>query len=130
MNNPVHLKRQRGELSLFWCVVLFVAVSLIMMTFLMSFRYNRNLFADAWNTIVAPSATEVGNKIKAVTATEPAAASVPLAGEVRKCTIKGKVVYSNVECGTDNPTSRKVDVRPSEGMSPNGPAPAAKPAAK
>jgi hypothetical protein len=119
MENPVNRKRERGELSLFWCVVLFALLSLIMMTWLMSFRYNRNLFVEAWDHVAGQATAQVGSTLKA--AAEPAAAVAPGA-EVRKCVVNGKVLYSNVECGAENSTSRKVDVRPTEGMGSSTPA--------
>lgn len=105
------IKRQRGALSLLWCAVAMAVLSLAAMTALMSMRYEKNYFAQAWT------------KVKGAVGAAPALASVPKlpAGvsaqadaAIRKCTIDGKVVYSNVECaavGTDSQVVKIHDTR-------------------
>jgi hypothetical protein len=135
MKSPAFRKSQRGELSLFWALVLFVALSLVLMFGLMSWGGERNLFAEYWDKAVAEwnaqtggkPAKALGNAVGAIgNIGSGANASAPAPGsEVRRCTIKGKVVYSNVECGPDSAGSRKIDVTPTQGLGPAGGAPAA-----
>jgi hypothetical protein len=137
VKSPAFRKSQRGELSLFWALVLFVGLSLIMMVGLMSWGRERNLFAEYWDKAVAEwqaqtggkPARAIGNAVGAIgnigaAGGASASASAP-ASEVRRCTINGKVVYSNVECGPDRKGSRKVDVTPTQGLGPSAAAPAA-----
>ncbi len=132
MKNPAFRKFQRGELSLFWSLVLFVVLTLILMTALMSFGRERNLFAEYWDKAVAEWNAQTGGKLPAGigsavnSAVGGTTASAP-SSEVRKCTINGKVVYSNVECGPDRAGSRKIDVTPTQGLGPAGGAAVAAP---
>jgi hypothetical protein len=105
----IHLPgRQRGELNLFWCVVLFAALGFAVFAGLVSFRDGRNLFAEWWDSARTQAAGVSSGKIPSAITTLPAAGA-PASSEIRKCIVNGKVVYSNVECGADNATSRKLD---------------------
>lgn len=106
------LQRQRGELSLFWSAVLAALVAMAAMAILFSMRYERNFFAEGWSRLMHSPAGQ------AIQSTQSAAGAAvkPGSGEVRKCTVNGRVVYSNVECDTKNPSSRKVDLQDSRGF--------------
>jgi len=127
MKNPAFRKSQRGELSLFWSLVLFVLLTLILMVGLMSFGRERNLFAEYWDKAVAEWHLQTGGKVQSAIGTVgsaiPKAGNAPAAvpsSEVRRCIINGKVVYSNVECGPERPGSRKVDTTPTQGLGSAG----------
>jgi hypothetical protein len=80
------MRRQRG-LSLIAVAVVMAALAALAMAALFSMRHERNLFAEGWQ--------KVTGKVAAPTVTAPAAPAAPL----RKCTIDGKTVVSNTECG-------------------------------
>jgi hypothetical protein len=108
----MHLKYQKGELSLLWTAVFVGIVALIAMVALMSARYERNYFAEAWKRVTK---TEAGQLIQQTQQNAERAAK-PEAATVRKCMIDGKPVYSNVECDNTNPTSRKVQLHDTRGI--------------
>jgi hypothetical protein len=88
------LTYQRGELSLFWAAVAVGVFALVCMVGLMSMRYERNYFMEAWKGFVKTDAGQVLQKTQAVAGSavkgdEPA---------MRKCMVDGKVTYSNVDC--------------------------------
>lgn len=93
----MHHKYQKG-LSLLWTAVVVGVVALVAMVGLMSARYERNYFAEGWKKL---SGSEAGKAVQQAQqgvekAVKPEAATQN-AG-IRKCTVDGKVVYSNVEC--------------------------------
>lgn len=99
--------RQRGAVSLGWSMLLFFAIVAAVMTALLSFGLERNLFAEGWDHAVgkmqrsavlqAPKQAASG---KVVQADSPA---------IRKCVQDGKVMYSNVGC--DSKASSKQAVK-------------------
>jgi hypothetical protein len=75
---------------------------------LMSWRQERNFFLEAWERVAGST------EVKAV---QQKAASVRAdAGPIRKCVVAGKTVYSNIDCGSDDPGSHEVDVHITEGV--------------
>ena len=109
---------QRGALSLWWCAVLAGLCTALAFAGLFSIRYERNLFDEGWAYV---RKTPVGQTVQS---TQSAATSV-LQGQgkgqdttLRKCRINGLVVYSNVDCRSDNPTSRVVELHDSRGIEP------------
>jgi len=79
------MKRQTG-LSLITVAVVMAALAALAMAALFSMRHQRNLFAEGWQKVSGKAAVAT-----AVVAPPPA----PL----RKCTIDGRTVISNTECG-------------------------------
>ena len=104
----MYLKYQKG-LSLLWTAVVVGLVALAGMVALMSARYERNYFAEGWKRLTK---TEVGQVVQQ---TQKGMAKTQ-AESIKKCTIDGKVVYSNVECGKGNPTSQKVQIHDTAGF--------------
>lgn len=107
----MHAKYQKG-LSLLWTAVVVGLVASAGMVALMSARYERNYFAEAWKKLTK---TEVGQAIQQ-TQQNAGNAVKSEAAAIRKCTIDGKVVYSNVECDKGNPTSQKVQINDTKGF--------------
>lgn len=108
---------QRGEVSLLWAAVLVGVVALVCMGALFSMRYERNFFAEAWARFTK---SEVGKAVQqtqkvAEGVTKPAGGISP-STDIRKCTIDGKVVYSNIECDVKNATTRKVQLHDTQGI--------------
>ena len=105
----MHARYQRGALSLLWAAVLVGAITLVAMVALMSARYERNYFADAWRRLTGSTAGQsLQQSARSVASSQ--------SGAVRNCTVVGKVVYSNVECDASNPTSRKVELHDTQGF--------------
>jgi hypothetical protein len=122
----MNLQYQRGELSLWWAAVAVGVFSLVCMVGLMSMRYERNYFMEAWKNFTKTDAGQVLQKTQA-TATD--AVKGQLAGQgqqgaLRKCTIGGKVVYSNVDCETGGQVIR---IHDTAGFEAPKPPPAATP---
>jgi hypothetical protein len=122
----MHLRFQKGELSLLWAAVLVGVVALAAMVALMSARYERNYFAEAWKRMTK---SEAGQAIRQTQQSTENAVRLDAAA-VRKCTVDGKVVYSNVECSKDNPSSRTVQLNDSRGFEAPKAPPALETAAK
>ena len=132
---------QRGAVSLFGTAILMMLLTIAGMLFLYSVRYGHLPFQDAisrWGR----SANVISNELKqasgiasgsAAQASHPAAigqgsAGTPAAATVdagiRRCTIHGKIVYSDNECRDDNVTTRAVKLQDSRSDAPK-PAPTA-----
>lgn len=108
----MYRKYQRGELSLLWTAVVVGIVSLVAMVALMSARFERNYFAEAWKRVTG---SELGRVLQDTrVATE--STMKPEGAAVRKCMVDGRVVYSNVECDVNNSTSRKVQLHDTKGF--------------
>ena len=114
------LTQQRGELSLFWAAVIVGVVTLAAVGTLLSMRHERNLFGDAWRQVKRTNAGQTVQDVVAQTGR-------PEATSIRKCLIDGKVVYSNVECGAGNPTSRRLALQDTKGIEAPKAPPASQP---
>lgn len=112
---------QRGSLSLLWTAV-FVGIAVLAgMAVLLSARYERNYFAEAWERVT---------KAVAGWSLPQVADGAPASQIVRRCTENGTVVYSNVECDTSNPTSQAVSLHDTKGVEAPKTLPAALPQAE
>lgn len=114
------MNRQRGNLNLVWFAVLIGLISFAVMAGLLALRDQRNLFAETWNSLVRSSTAKTQQIQSAANGTLKSDATT-----IRKCMVDGKVVFSNVECGADNPTSQSVQLHDSRGIEPPKVAPAA-----
>lgn len=87
--------RQRG-LSLIQVAIVMATLAAIAMAALMSMRAEHNYFTDLANKLLGKPSAAAG----ADAASAAAVAVVPAApaGVLRKCTINGKTVYSDVDC--------------------------------
>ena len=108
----MHSKYQKGELSLLWSAVIVGVLTLVAMVTLMSARYERNYFAEAWTRMTKTNAGQVLQQTQQ--AAEKAVQQE--AAAIRKCVVDGKVIYSNVECSNGNPTSQKVKLHHTQGI--------------
>jgi hypothetical protein len=104
----VQLRYQHGELSLMWCAVGTALLTLAALAALYSVRYERNAFADAW--------AYFQHSAPAQTLQNVAAAAQPEAPAIQKCTVNGKVVYSNSDCNAKGAVIQKVDVQYTAGI--------------
>lgn len=108
----MYSKYQKGELSLLWAAVIIGVLTLVAMVALMSARYERNYFAEAWKRVTKTEAGQVLQQTQRMTEK----AAQPESAAIRKCVVDGKVVYSNVECDNGNPTSRQVKLHDTKGV--------------
>lgn len=116
------LTHERGELSLLWVAVCMAGLAVLAMAGMFWMRYERNVFAEGWAHLMR---TPVGQTVKQT----QAAAEGGLKSEssvMRKCTIDGKVVYSNVDCNPADAGSRVVKLHDTRGIeAPKAPPPMA-----
>jgi hypothetical protein len=101
--------RQRG-LSLVWVTIFSALFALAAMAAVFSMRYERNLFAEAWEK-VAGGATR-----QAMDAASKATGAGPAGAVLRKCVIAGKTVVSNTDCADDNKTSKTIAIHDTRGI--------------
>ena len=91
--------RQRG-LGLIQVAIVMAVMAAIAMAALMSMRAEHNYFTDIANKLLGKPAAP--SSADGALASSPAAAAAvvppPPAGVLRKCTINGKTVYSDVDC--------------------------------
>lgn len=105
------LRYQRG-LSLVGCAFISALLAYAAMTAIFAMRYQRNLLAESWNLLTRSAAgTAIESSGRAAVS-----AMQPVPSPLRKCRIKGQVVYSNVDCADDNRTSRQVVVAVTQGI--------------
>jgi hypothetical protein len=116
----MYSRRERGAISLFWGAALVGLAAVAAMAALYSMRYERNLFAEGWSRL-----TGAAGQAPAISAAQEAAKSAKLSGSgIRKCIVEGSVVYSNIECKANDPTSRKLELQDTHGFeAPKAPAP-------
>jgi hypothetical protein len=111
----IGLNRQRGELSLLSCALLFAGIALVAAVALFSMSSERNFFAEAWSGAMRTQAGQSAQQLWSAT-TNVTKFGTMQAAEIRKCTIDGMPVYANVECSAKSPHSRKVDLHDSGGI--------------
>lgn len=115
----IAISKQRG-LSLLGCALLMALLSLGAMAALFSIRHERNLLAEIW-----ARAMPAGTAASALQQTQGATGGAQPA--LRRCTVDGKVLYSNVDCGPAQAGSRAVKLHITQGLeapkAPPAPAP-------
>jgi len=112
--------RQRG-LGLIQVAIVMAVMAAIAMAALMSMRAEHNYFTDIANKVLGKPA--------APSSADPSAAAVavvppPPAGVLRKCTVNGKTVYSDVDCKSGQ-AIKAIDTRGIEAPKVPKPDPAA-----
>ena len=117
---------QRGALSLGWCAFLMALMAACGFAFLFAFRDGRNIVAEAWASVQATPAASGVQRAQS-------AAALLLQGRestvLRACRINGAIVYSNMDCRSDNPTARAVVLHDTHGIeAPKTPVAASAPA--
>lgn len=111
------LRYQGGALSLRWAVFIVSLCAFSGMAALYAMRYQRNLFDESWRGIKASVVKELPADIRLP---EPAQASESV---IRRCTVDGKVMYSNIECKEKDRNSRIVELHYSKGLGGEQPLP-------
>jgi glutamine amidotransferase PdxT len=102
--------------------VVMAALAFVAVLGLMSMRSEKNLFGDAWASLMKSAPVQQAQQVAAT----PAA-------PIRKCTISGKIVYSNVDCLAGAADSKTVQLHDTHGVeAPKAPPapPAADPGAE
>jgi hypothetical protein len=115
----VHLSlaKQSGGISLLMTAVLMMGISLIGMSVLYYMRFSQwpmQASFNRWGQSLGVIQQEVK---KGAGLVSNSADSSTLGEGLRKCKIKGKVVYSNVDCLDSNDTTRSLTLQDSRGFS-------------
>jgi hypothetical protein len=108
-------RHQRGALTLWACAVVAAIVAAAALAALFYMGSGRNLFAEGTAYLQHGAAGRAAERAQAA-ATALQGKDTATDATVRKCTVNGQVVYSNVECGKDNPTSRVVEWHDTRGF--------------
>jgi hypothetical protein len=128
---------QRGTINLWLVSIIMMLVTIAGLTFLYTVRYGHLPFQETWARW-SKSGNVIANELKNASGiqTRPSeAGQAQLGGNVsgqnsnlpapvtvdsgiKKCMIKGKVVYSDTECTDSNPTSRAVKLQDNKGFEP------------
>ena len=98
------MRYERG-LSLIMVAVVMAVLTFAAVLGLMSMRSDKNLFRDAWASLMKSAPVQQAQQA----ATAPAA-------PIRKCTMGGKVVYSNVDCPGGSASSQAVGLYDTRGI--------------
>lgn len=113
--------KQGGAVSLLFVSILMMLVTLAALAFLYQLRYGQLPMQDVWRRW-GKSATVITGELKQVSGVTTEISASPKAATVnagiRRCTIKGKVIFSDVECTDDNPSTRAVKLYDSKGGEP------------
>lgn len=113
--------KQCGAMSLWFVSIVMMLVTLAALAFLYFIRYGQLPMQDVWQRW-GKSAGVITAELKqasGVTA-EIGASGKPVTVDagIRRCTIEGKVVFSDVECTDKNPSTRAVKLYDSKGGEP------------
>ncbi|MFZ6842813.1 hypothetical protein [Undibacterium sp. RuTC16W] len=112
------LQRQSGAISLLMTSIVMMVVTSLALAFFYFMRYGELPFHDAllrWTK--SGDAISAGIK-DAANLRNPIGQTITADSEVRRCTIKGKVVFSNTDCLDTNTTTRTVKLIDNKGFEP------------
>ena len=108
-------------MNLYLVAILMMLVTLAAMSFLFYLRFGHVPMQDAW-TRWSKSGAVISNELQQIGGVVPGSAlpgkTATVDAGIRRCTIKGKVIFSDVECADDNPTTRAVKLYDSKGGVP------------
>jgi hypothetical protein len=113
--------KQGGAINLFLVAILMMGLTLAALSFLYYMRYGHVPLQDVWQRW-SKSADVVTKELTGLSGSNKDGAQSGRAATVdsgiRRCTINGKVVFSDVECSDSNPTTRAVKLYDSKGGEP------------
>ena len=118
MNMPGKKFKQRGAINLILVAVLVMALTLAAMSFLYYMRYGHVPLQDVWQRW-SKSADVVTKELSGLSkdgSLSGKAATVDTG--IKRCTVNGKALFSDVECSDSNPTTRAVKLYDSKGGEP------------
>lgn len=112
---------QGGAISLYLVAIFMMLLTLAALAFFYFMRYGHLPMQDVWQRW-SKSGAVISNELKSagglsVGGTASGKVATVDAG-IRRCTIKGKVIFSDVECADSNPTTREVKLYDSKGGEP------------
>nr|WP_315468893.1 hypothetical protein [uncultured Undibacterium sp.] len=111
------IAKQSGGISLLMTAVLMMGISLIGMSVLYYLRFSQWPMQESFNRW-GQSLGVIQQEVKKGAGLVSNSADSSTLGEgLRKCKIKGKVVYSNVDCLDSNDTTRSLTLQDSRGFS-------------
>jgi hypothetical protein len=118
MSMPGARFKQSGAINLVLVAVLMMVLTLTALSFLYYMRYGHVPLQDVWQRwsksaeVVTTELSELGKD----GVLSGNAATVDTG--IRRCTINGKVLFSDVECSDSNPTTRAVKLVDNKGGEP------------
>ena len=113
--------KQCGAINLYFVAILMMVLTLAAMAFFYYMRYGQLPLQDVWQRW-GKSGAVITNELKGLGGSSiaglPSGKLATVDSGIRRCTIKGKVIYSDVECTDDNPTTHAVKLYDSKGGEP------------
>jgi hypothetical protein len=121
MNMTASKFKQRGAINLVMVSFLMMVLTLAALSLLYYMRYGRVPLQDVWQRW-SKSGEVVGNELKNMSGLgKDGAHSGKVAtvdDGIKRCTVNGKVLFSDVECSDNNPSTRAVKLYDSKGGEP------------
>jgi hypothetical protein len=127
----MNFQNQKGAISLFMTSILMMLITVVAMLFLYMARYGHLPFPELrarWGHSANVISTELKNASganvsgasteKLPSQTTNAQATVTIDSGVKRCTIQGKVVYSDTECQSNNATTRTIKLHDNRADAP------------
>ncbi|MDO8179790.1 MAG: hypothetical protein Q7T62_16225 [Undibacterium sp.] len=112
---------QGGAISLYLVAILMMLLTLAALAFFYFMRYGHLPMQDVWQRW-SKSGAVISNELKGAGGLSVDGAAfgkvATVDSGIRRCTIKGKVIFSDVECTDSNPSTREVKLYDSKGGEP------------
>lgn len=117
-------RRQRGSINLWAVSILMMLLTLAGLVFLYTLRYGHLPMQDVWARW-GKSAHVISSELKNASGIS----AIPGSGDglrpaatvnsgIRKCTIQGKVVFSDTACTDHNPSTKEIKLHDNQGFAP------------
>lgn len=113
--------KQSGAINLLFVSILMMVMTLAALSLLYYMRFGHVPLQDVWQRW-SKSGEVVSNELKSITGISKDGVHTGKIATVddgiKRCTINGKVIFSDVECSEKNPTTRAVKLYDSKGGEP------------
>ena len=113
--------KQSGAINLVLVSILMMALTLAALSLLYYMRYGHVPLQDVWQRW-SKSGEVVGNELKNISGMNEGGAhsgkTATVDAGIKRCTVNGKVLFSDVECSDNNQTTRAVKLYDSKGGEP------------
>jgi hypothetical protein len=117
--------QQNGAISLYLVSIVMMLLTLAAVAFFYFMRYGHMPLQDVWQRW-GKSGAVITNELKEMSGVAngganggaPSGKAATVDAGIRRCTIHGKVIFSDVECTDSNPSTRAVKLYDSKGGEP------------